>query len=127
MFALALVRWGIADTEEHGAGILVAGVAGGVLQVLLGCMSYLLPVVAAGGPAIVRWRNDLADIAGLTRLGITNAGVVLTVAAPDGGRMPGVVLLVAGFAWTAVTAARTLRTPSAEEVAAAEAARPPLH
>ena len=127
MLGLGLLRWGVAATEEHGAGILLAAVAGGVLQVLLGCMSYLLPVVAAGGPAIVRWRNDLADVAGPARLGITNAGVVLTIAAPDGGRMPGAALLVAGLAWTAVMAARTLRTPSADEVAAAEAARPPLH
>lgn len=127
MFALALTRWGVAATEERGAGILIAAVAGGILQVLLGCMSYLLPVVAAGGPAIVRWRNDRADVSSPARLGVTNVGVVFTIAAPDGARQPGVALLIAGLLWTAATAARTMRTPSPEEVAAAEAVRPSLH
>ena len=126
LFAFAIARWGIVDTEEHGAGILVAMVAGGILQVLLGCMAYLLPAMAAGGPAKARWRNDRADRGQRLRLVITNAGVLLAIAAPDGGRGPGVALLMAGFAMTALATASTLRQPTEAEIAAAEAKRPPM-
>lgn len=117
----AVWRWGLLGLAEHGAGVLVLAAVGGVLQVLLGCLSYLLPAMAAGGPAKVRWRNHRAERLGAVRLVITNLGVVLTIAVPDGGRVPALVLLVVGFVATSIAIASTLRGPSSEEIERAEA------
>ena len=122
LVAVALLRWGIDSVATHGAGLIVAG-ATGVLQVLIGCMAYLLPAMAGGGPAVVRLRNDRADRGALARLTLANVGVGLVIAAPDGGRTPGVLVALAGFAWSAVVVATTLRTPTAAQVVAAEARR----
>ena len=122
LVAIALLRWGIDTVAAHGAGLVIAGAAG-VLQVLIGCMAYLLPAMAGGGPAIVRLRNDRADRGALARLTLANVGVALVIAAPDGGRTPGVLVALAGLASSAIIVATTLRTPSAAQVAAAEARR----
>lgn len=122
--AIALLRWGVDHLAAHGAGLVITGVTG-VLQVLIGCMAYLLPAMAGGGPAIVRLRNDRADRGRIARLALVNAGAALIVAAPDGGRTPGVLVALVGFAWSAITVATTLRTPTSAQVAAAEARRAP--
>jgi len=93
----------------------------GVLQVLIGCMSYLVPAMAAGGPAVVRWRNDVADSATVARFALINAGAVLCLI--PAVRNAGAPALVAGLVWSLVRVALTVRTPSPERVAAAEAGR----
>lgn len=55
--------------------VLVAGFA---LQVLLGALSYLIPVVLGGGPSAVRAANQAFDRAGPWRLAVTNLGLLLT-------------------------------------------------
>ena len=124
--AVQLLRLGVDALAAHGGGVIIAAV-GGVLQVLIGCMAYLLPAMAAGGPARVRWRNDRADAGSLARLALANVGLVLVLAAPVGQRPFGIVLGVAGFAWSAVAVASTLRSPSDAAIARAEARRPSAH
>jgi nitrite reductase (NO-forming) len=59
------------------AGVLLAAaVVGGVLQVLLGSLSYLLPVMMGGGPAAMRERNTRVDRALAPRVVILNGALV---------------------------------------------------
>lgn len=95
----------------------------GVLQVLVGCMSYLIPSMAAGGPAIVRLRNDIADAGMVLRFVLANAGAVVVLLPIDSGPFVGAVMLGAGLVWSLVRIAMTIRTPSEARVAGAEAAR----
>lgn len=106
----------------HDALTAVAFVAViGVLQTLLGCMAYLLPAMAAGGPTAVRWRNDRADRGMVLRFVLVNTGALLCLI--PASRYVGGALLLLGVLGTLVTIASTLRTPSAAELEAAEAAR----
>ena len=93
----------------------------GVLQVLIGCMAYLVPAMAAGGPAIVRLRNDIADQGMVLRVVLVNlgAGIALVPAT----RTVGAMMLLVGMLWSLLQVALTVRTPSSDRVAAADAAR----
>jgi nitrite reductase (NO-forming) len=53
--------------------------AGFVAQVLLGALSYLIPVVMGGGPAAVRATNRDLDAGGALRVSLTNLGLLLCV------------------------------------------------
>lgn len=108
---------------DHAQSLLIAFAAGGVLQVLMGCMTYLLPAMAGGGPAIVRWRNDQAERFGRARLILANVGVEFTIAGSGSMRGLGCGLMTLSVALTGVAVARSLVTPSADTVAAADAAR----
>ncbi len=46
-------------------------------QVLLGALSYLIPVVMGGGPAVVRSLNRDLDAGGALRVSLTNLGLLL--------------------------------------------------
>ncbi len=74
-FAVAL----LASTGSAGGRLTAAAVVGGVLQVLLGSLSYLLPVMAGGGPVAVRARNERVDRAMALRLVVTNLALALCV------------------------------------------------
>lgn len=50
-------------------------IVGFVAQVLAGALSYLLPVMAGGGPAPTRWRNSVVDRAAMTRVVATNSAL----------------------------------------------------
>lgn len=52
---------------------------GFVAQVLLGAMSYLIPVVMGGGPAAVRATNRDLDAGGALRVSLTNLGLLVCV------------------------------------------------
>ena len=95
----------------------------GVVQVLIGCMSYLVPAMAAGGPAIVRLRNDIADSAMVVRFALINAGAAIACAVTGTSRFVGASMLGAGFVWSIVRIALTTPTPSPDRVAAADEAR----
>ncbi len=57
---------------------LTPGLAAGFgAQVLLGALSYLIPVVAGGGPNAARAANVELDRGGALRVGVTNAGVLV--------------------------------------------------
>ncbi len=53
--------------------------AGFGAQLLLGAMSYLLPVALGGGPAPVRAATAILDRAGLPRVVATNAALLICV------------------------------------------------
>jgi nitrite reductase (NO-forming) len=53
--------------------------AGFVAQVLLGALSYLVPVVLGGGPAVVRATNRAMDAGGALRVTVTNLGLLVCV------------------------------------------------
>jgi len=50
-----------------------------VAQVLLGALSYLIPVVMGGGPAAVRATNRDLDAGGALRVSLTNLGLLVCV------------------------------------------------
>jgi nitrite reductase (NO-forming) len=57
---------------------LTPGLAAGFgAQVLVGALSYLVPVVAGGGPASTRAANLELDRGGALRVAVTNAGVLV--------------------------------------------------
>jgi nitrite reductase (NO-forming) len=57
---------------------LTPGLAAGFgAQVLVGALSYLVPVVAGGGPASARAANLELDRGGALRVTVTNAGIVV--------------------------------------------------
>ncbi len=77
------VGWG----HDGSAGWLDAGqafegltpylAAGFVAQVLLGALSYLVPVVMGGGPAAARTMNHDLDALGALRVSVTNLGLIV--------------------------------------------------
>ena len=133
--AVALARvaltGGLADadaTAAIGGGLTAAAVVGGVLQVLLGSLSYLLPVMAGGGPAAVRGRNARADRAMVARLLITNVGLaVCLLPSPSAVTVTASVVVLGALVATVVCIAATLRPPGGKGAAPADAhpAAPP--
>lgn len=88
---------------------------GFVVQVLLGALSYLLPVVLGGPPAIGRRTSSVLNRWGLVRVLGLNADVLLLAlrvpaVAPLGWALVAAVL--AGFAALAVTAMAIRRNAS---------------
>lgn len=67
-------RWDDVSGALHEAAPFLA--AGFVAQVLLGALSYLVPVVLGGGPAAVRAANRALDSAGALRVALVNVGLV---------------------------------------------------
>jgi nitrite reductase (NO-forming) len=66
----------VADRSGVLVGLLSAGF---VAQILLGAMSYLLPVVVGGGPTAVRWRNSVVDRGAIARVVATNTALIVWV------------------------------------------------
>lgn len=107
----------------HSSAFVVSGAVGGILQVLLGCMSYLLPAMAAGGPSIVRYRNHRAERLVRTRLLLTEGGLLLWASHLPGLGTASLLLALAGFVTSVLVIASTLRTPSKAVAAAADSKR----
>jgi nitrite reductase (NO-forming) len=80
MLAVVAVRvalggeWDDVSRALHDAAPYLA--AGFVAQVLLGALSYLVPVVLGGGPAAVRSANGALDSAGALRVTLANVGLL---------------------------------------------------
>ncbi|MCT1458212.1 multicopper oxidase domain-containing protein [Aestuariimicrobium sp. p3-SID1156] len=77
---IAWLLWQVATREVMDAegvksptGPLVAG---GLVQLVLGAMSYLMPVVMGGGPRTVRATNAVMNRAWALRVSLANAGLV---------------------------------------------------
>ncbi|HET6877000.1 MAG TPA: hypothetical protein VFH38_05685 [Jatrophihabitans sp.] len=87
------------------------------VQVLLGALTYLLPVVLGGGPALGRRTAAVLDRWGWPRIAVLNAGVLLLTLPSDTARAAGwalVAVAVAAFLVLAGTAlAITYRQTSA--------------
>ena len=73
--------------------VMVPLAAGFAAQVLLGAMTYLVPVVLGGGPAVVRATVAALERGGALRVALVNAGLVLCVLP-----VPSLVLVVSSFA-----------------------------
>lgn len=94
--------------------LLAAAVVGGVLQVLLGSLSYLLPVMMGGGPAAMRQRNLRVDRAFAARLVITNGALLVCVLPTTSAvRVIASVLVLAAVAGTGLLLASALRSGTA--------------
>ncbi|MCI1747072.1 MAG: multicopper oxidase domain-containing protein [Acidipropionibacterium sp.] len=63
--------------QEDITALTVPIVMGFLLQLLLGAMSYLMPMVMGGGPSIVRATNAKMHTLGALRATATNAGLVI--------------------------------------------------
>ncbi len=98
---------GIATT----GGTLVSIVAvGGVLQVLLGALSQLLPVVTGGGPAVMAARRRRLDSGSGARLLLLNLGLlVCLLPAPSAVRGTASVVVLAAAGWSGWLLAGALR------------------
>lgn len=79
--------------------------AGFAAQVLLGALSYLLPVVFGGGPSVVRRRTDLLDGAAWFRVVLANGALALyLLPVPSRVRVAAAVaglVALAAFLWLA--------------------------
>jgi nitrite reductase (NO-forming) len=103
---------------------LTPGLAAGFgAQVLLGAMSYLVPVVVGGGPSGARAANVEMDRGGALRVAITNAGlVVFLLPAPSLVRVVVSAVVLAALAaflplmFRALRAARQVRQLPVEPV-----------
>lgn len=60
-------------------GVVPYLAAGFVAQVLLGALSYLIPVVMGGGPAAVRSMNHDLDAGGALRVSLANVGLLICI------------------------------------------------
>ncbi|MES7927605.1 multicopper oxidase domain-containing protein [Cutibacterium acnes] len=86
-------------------------IVGFLLQLLIGAMSYLMPMVMGGGPKIVRATNAKMHAYGALRATITNAGLLLWVLAMGTWtRRIGMVLTVVGLATFLPATAAMVRT-----------------
>lgn len=81
-------------------GLLVAPLAAGfVAQVLLGALTYLVPVVLGGGPAIVRGTQKRLERGNALRAAFVNVGlVVFVLPVPSLMRVLALVVVVGAFA-----------------------------
>jgi nitrite reductase (NO-forming) len=84
------------DLVGRGAPLLAAGFAA---QVLLGALSYLVPVALRGGPAAVRAATTVLDRGSALRVAATNAGLaVLALPAPSLVRVLASTVVLAALA-----------------------------
>lgn len=65
------------DVSEGLGGTAPYLAAGFVAQVLLGALSYLVPVVLGGGPAVVRATNRALEAGGALRVSLANTGLLV--------------------------------------------------
>jgi len=81
-------------------GLLVVPLAAGfAAQVLLGALSYLVPVVLGGGPAIVRGTQSRLDRGNTLRAVLINVGLLVSVLpVPSLARVAAWVLVLGAFA-----------------------------
>ncbi len=79
--------------------LLALPFAGFVLQILLGALTFLIPVVLGGGPAAVRATIAILDRGDLVRLAATNVGLAMAVVPlPNEVRLAGGAIALVGAA-----------------------------
>lgn len=77
----ALFTAGDAAVFRESSRLIVAVIGvGGILQILVGALSYLLPVVVGGGPAAVRVGIQTIEVGGGFRFASRNAALLVAVA-----------------------------------------------
>ncbi|MDQ4490488.1 multicopper oxidase domain-containing protein [Sinomonas sp. ASV486] len=99
------------------ADLTPALAAGFAAQVLLGALSYLLPVVFGGGPSVVRRRTEMLDAGAWLRVVLANGALALyLLPVPSAVRVAAAVaglLALIAFVWLALRA--FLTRPRAED------------
>ncbi|MGV8967824.1 MAG: multicopper oxidase domain-containing protein [Cellulomonas sp.] len=117
---------------EARVGALLAPLAVGfAAQVLLGSLSYLVPMILGGGPAMVRATNAVADRGAPARLVLVNGGLALCLLPGPSLLFVGASMLVLGaLIWTPVLLVRVAlvarRPRSAESLASSGTAAEPV-
>lgn len=92
-------------------GAVPALAAGFAAQVLMGALSYLVPVVAGGGPATFKARRAILNNAAGARWVIFNAGLgVALLPVPGGVRAAASSLVLVAFVWFLVLLLGSLRS-----------------
>jgi nitrite reductase (NO-forming) len=87
-----------AQAHDRLLGVTPALAVGFAAQVLVGAMSYLMPVVLRAGPSAVRAASSELDRGGLLRLALVNGGLVLSLlSAPGIVREAGQVMVLSGL------------------------------
>lgn len=110
--------WGAAGEATHRVAVPLA--AGFGAQVLLGALTYLLPVVRGGGPSVVRATTDVLERAAALRAVVANAGLaLLLLPAPSVVRVLVSALVLASYASFLVLLSSALRTARRADRAAA--------
>jgi nitrite reductase (NO-forming) len=103
--------------------------AGFAAQVLLGALSYLVPVALGGGPTPVRAANAVLDRGAPLRLVVTNAGLLLcALPVPSTVRVLASILVLVALASTLpllLLAVRASRSAKAHPTSAREGPRVP--
>lgn len=97
--------WPVAEAR---VGALLAPLAVGfAAQVLLGSLSYLVPMILGGGPTVVRATNAIADRGGPARLVLVNVGLALCLLpGPSLLRVGASMLVLGALIWTPVLLVR---------------------
>lgn len=103
--AAAAVQLAMAPDLATGVGAVRGLVgpfaAGFVAQVLLGALSYLVPVVVGGGPAIARRTTAVADAGGTARVALANlAGLAYLLPLPSLVKVTTSLAVYAALVWT---------------------------
>ncbi|MDO5500785.1 MAG: multicopper oxidase domain-containing protein [Propionibacteriaceae bacterium] len=101
-------------------GLVGPFAAGFVAQILVGALTYLLPVIVGGGPALVRRTAESAERGGMARLLLVNlSALVYVLPVPSLVKVTMSLAAVAGLVWSAavllgtvVTGLRAVRTGS---------------
>ena len=121
---LSSTDWSMAGESAHRVTVPLA--AGFAAQVLLGALTYLVPVVLGGGPARVRELTTTLERGAALRIAITNVGLALCVApVPSLVRVLVSTLVLGTFAAFLVLLAITLRR--SRRPVAAPSTPPPRH
>ncbi|MFC8504354.1 multicopper oxidase domain-containing protein [Pedococcus sp. NPDC057267] len=118
--ALVLVApdWAAAGASTHRLAVPVA--AGFGAQVLLGALTYLLPVVRGGGPSVVRATTDTLERGAALRVVVANGGLaLLLLPAPSVVRVLVSTMVLASYAAFLVLLVFALRTARRADRAAA--------
>ena len=96
-----------ADAAVRVSSLLAPLAVGFAAQVLLGSLTYLVPMVLGGGPAAVRACAAVADRAGVSRLVLANGGLALCLLPVPSLTLVGASMLVLGvLIWTPVLLVR---------------------
>jgi nitrite reductase (NO-forming) len=89
--------WGVVDDRVSWLTPFLA--AGFGAQVLLGALSYLVPMALGGGPTAVRAANTVLDRGGALRIVLVNGGLVVSVLpVPSVVRVLSTLLVLGGLA-----------------------------
>ncbi len=101
----------LATGVEGVRGLVGPFAVGFVAQVLVGALSYLLPVVIGGGPAVVRRMVAIADRSTFTRIALVNGSALLFLLPLPSVVLVAVSLVVyAGLVWTLILLVATVIT-----------------